>query len=419
MLFDPVLGSFFWGKTVSSIGIWIHNVVAATVAYQVTGSALIVGLVSVAQFGPQLALAPLSGKWSDQGNAALQIILGRFVTAAGSAGMAVVLWAASGVDGLQDATWIIAFSVVVGIGFALGGPAMQSVVPLMIRPGEMAAAMTLNSVPMTLSRAIGPALGALIVTHFDAVIAFVIASATNVAYAVCVMLLKLPRRALAAGSDGTIRGALRHTMADSRLLMLLVGIAAVGFGIEPTMTLVPSLADELGGGPDLVGWLVSAFGVGSGIGFVLFTPLDRRLRIDTLAVLGLVFIALGLGVAGASVWLSAPVVALGGLAISGLGMTLAFSGITTQIQDRVSDDLRGRVMALWFVAFLGARPLAAASTGYVADVVAIEAAFVAGGVIVGLVALLTGVRRPHPHRAGPVEPQDQAALLLTRDARDV
>src|SRR5690606_31998257 len=135
-----------WGKTVSSIGIWIHNVVAATVTYQVTGSALIVGLVSVAQFGPQLVLAPLSGKWADRGNAALQIILGRFVTAAGSAGMATVLWLAGGVDGLHDATWLIAFSVVVGIGFALGGPAMQSVVPLMIRPGEMAAAMTLNSV---------------------------------------------------------------------------------------------------------------------------------------------------------------------------------------------------------------------------------------------------------------------------------
>ncbi|MEP7736982.1 MFS transporter [Nocardioides sp. 31GB23] len=395
-MFDRVLGSFFWGKTLSSIGIWIHNVVAVTVAFQITNSTLVVGLVSIAQFGPQIVLAPLSGKWADRGNAPLQIILGRVVTALGSAGMATAIWLAGGVSGLDSAVSLIALSVVVGVGFALGGPAMQSVVPLMIRPGEMAAAMTLNSVPMTLSRAVGPALGVLIVARFDAVVAFAIAAATQVFYAVIVLVLRLPRRSVAVGADSSVRGAWRYVRKDSRLLVLLLGIAAVGFGVEPTMTLVPALADDLGGQSGLVGWLVSAFGVGSGIGFLLFTPLDRRLKIETVGAIGLLSIAAGLvGVAISPT----PAGAFAGFMVAGLGMTLAFSGVTTQIQERTPEEFRGRIMALWFVAFLGARPFAAALTGYLADVVSVDAAFVITAAAVFVAAILVADRRAEPATA--------------------
>ena len=68
LMFDPLFGPLFWGKLVSSSGIWIHNIVAAIVAYDLTGSALVVGLVSVVQFAPQLLFAPLSGKMADRGN---------------------------------------------------------------------------------------------------------------------------------------------------------------------------------------------------------------------------------------------------------------------------------------------------------------------------------------------------------------
>ena len=65
------------------MAVWIHNVVAAIVAFQVTDSVLIVGVVSAVQFGPQLLFAPLSGKFADRGNAAKQIVIGRLVTAFG------------------------------------------------------------------------------------------------------------------------------------------------------------------------------------------------------------------------------------------------------------------------------------------------------------------------------------------------
>ena len=125
LVFDPVFGPFFWGKVVSSSGIWIHNIVAAIVAFELTGSALVVGLVSAVQFAPQLVFAPLSGKMADRGNAARQIVLGRLLTGLGSGGLAAWIWLAGGIDGLPGVLPVLASSLVVGLGFVVGGPAMQ------------------------------------------------------------------------------------------------------------------------------------------------------------------------------------------------------------------------------------------------------------------------------------------------------
>jgi MFS family permease len=386
LMFDRLFGPLFWGKLLSSCGIWIHNIVAAIVAYELTGSALVVGLVSVVQFAPQLIFAPLSGKMADRGNPPRQIVAGRLVTATGSGGLALWILLAGGVDGLPNAFPVIAASLVVGIGFVIGGPAMQSIVPLLIRPGEMAAAMALNSVPMTVARAAGPALGAIAVTQLGPAEAFAIAAATNLAFGLLVLVLRLPRiTGHDADTDFSVRASLRHVRADVPLIVLLTGIAAVGYGADPALTLAPSIASDLGGGADLVGWLASAFGIGAGVGFLVFAPLNRWLGVARLSSGGLLLMAAGL--LGLTVSANVPS-ALATLGLSGVGMTLAFTSITTQIQNRSPDHLRGRIMALWFVGFLGSRPLAAGLNGFLADTVSVDTAVLVTAVLVIVVAWL-------------------------------
>lgn len=386
LMFDPLFGPLFWGKLVSSAGIWIHNIVAAIVAYELTGSALVVGLVSVVQFAPQLLFAPLSGKMADRGNPPRQIVAGRLVTASGSAGLALWILLAGGVDGLPNAFPVIAASLVVGIGFVIGGPAMQSIVPLLIRPGEMAAAMALNSVPMTVARAAGPALGAIAATQLGPAAAFAIAATGNLAFGLLVLAIRLPRgTSHDADTDFSVRASLRHVRADLPLIALLTGIAAVGYGADPALTLAPSIASDLGGGSDLVGWLASAFGIGAGAGFLVFAPLNRWLGLTRLSSGGLLLMATGL--LGLTVSDTVPP-ALTTLGLSGIGMTLAFTSITTQIQNRSPDHLRGRIMALWFVGFLGSRPLAAGLNGFLADAVSVDTALIVTAVFVIGVAWL-------------------------------
>lgn len=389
LMFDPVFGPFFWGKVLSSFGVWIYNIVAAIVAFQITGSALVVGLVSVMQFAPQLLFAPLMGKMADRGNETLQIVLGRLLTAIGSGGLAFWIWL-TGVEGLPAAT-LLASSLVVGLGFVVGGPAMQSIVPTMIRPGEMVAAVALNNAPVTLARAGGPAFGALVATQSGPAAAFAIAATVNLLYALIILALRLPGGSAHANeTDFSVRAALRHLRSDRPLFVLLVGIAAVGLGAEPSVTLAPPLAEHLGGGASLVGWLASSFGIGAGVGFVLFAPLHRRLALSGLATGGLLLMAGGLILAAAS---SVSGVALASFGITGFGFTLALTGITTQILDRSPEALRGRIMALWFVGFLGIRPFAAGFNGYLADVASVDLALITTAAVVIAVAHLARPER--------------------------
>ncbi|MQA07998.1 MAG: MFS transporter [Pseudonocardiaceae bacterium] len=394
LMFDPVFGPFFWGKVLASAGVWIHNIVAAVVAYQLTGSTLVVGIVTAVQFVPQLLFGPLAGKMADRGDAVRQIVLGRMLTALGSGGLAAWIWLAGGLPGAAP---VIVASLVVGLGFVVGGPATQSIVPSLIRPGEMAAAMALNSVPMTLARAAGPALGAATATQLGPGPAFAIAASGNFLFGIIVFAMRIRRdHEHSSDTDFSVRASLRHLRTDPPLALLLLGIAAIGIGADPTLTLTPAIAASLGGGSSVVGWLASAFGIGAGVGFLVFAPLHRLLTLSRLSSGGLLIMAAGLLALAASPSL---VLALISFGVSGAGMTVAFTSITTQIQNRSPDALRGRIMALWFVGFLGSRPLAAGLNGFLADVLSIAAALLVTAGITLVAAFLCRPRnldRPVP-----------------------
>jgi MFS family permease len=381
-MLDPVFGTMFWGKMLSASGVWIHSIVAAIVTFDLTGSTFMVGLVTVVQFAPQLALAPLSGKWADRGHAARQIVIGRLVCALGSGGLALWFWLGSSAEGRTGAIPVLVASLVVGLGFVIGGPAMQSIIPALIRPGELSAAMALNTLPLTIARVAGPPLGALVATHIGPEAAFAIAAAAQLVFALVLFLIRLPRgNSNSSDSDFSIRVAIRHVRADRPLLFLLIGISAIGFGSEPSITLAPALAHDLGGAPGLVGWFVSVLGIGAGVGFLLLGRLQRRFGIRPLASAGLFVMGVGLLIPAIT---GSDAVVLVAFGLSGMGLTIGMTSVSTQVLDRSPGLLRGRIMALWLMGFLGARPVAAGMDGLLADLYSVRVAF--GATAVFLVA---------------------------------
>ena len=181
-----------------------------------------------------------------------------------------------------------------------------------------------------------------------------------------------------------MRAGVRYLREDRGIGLLLLGIAAVGIGADPVITLTPSLAAELGAGSALVGVFASSFGIGAGLAFVVLTRLRQRFGLDGVAVRGLVLLATGTALAGLAP--AAPLVSTA-FAIGGAGMTMALTALSTLLLGRLPDALRGRVMALWAMAFLGSRPVAAAVNGTVADATAPVVAFLAVGVVVALAAV--------------------------------
>jgi MFS family permease len=394
---DPAFGALFWGKLLSAAGVWTHNLVAAVVVFEATGSALMVGLLGVAMFVPQLVLNPLSGKWADRGDPIRQVMIGRVVCFVGSGLLAV--WSAFSADaeGYGAALPIIAASAVVGVGFVVGGPAMQSIVPSLLRPGELSIGMNLNTFPLTIARMGGPVIGAFMLAHLGPTPAFAASAATHLAFMVMLLVVKFPRpKKHAANTDYSILAGLKYVWADKPLFLMLLGVTIVGFGSDPSMTLAPSMAAELGGGATLVGYLSAAFGGGAALGLVLQGVLGTRVSPGMTASVGLWLMVLGTVGIAVSPWTAA---VLACFAVAGCGFSWGMTGLSTLVQSRAPDEYRGRIMSLWLVGFLGSRPIAAALLGSTADLVSVRAAFLVAAVIsaaVALVCLPRVLNRPGP-----------------------
>jgi len=384
LLWTPV-GALSIGKILSTLAVWTTNVAGAILVFELTGSALIVGMVSVAQFTPQLLLTPLAGARADHADRFLQVIAGTAATALGS--ILLTVWALTlGFTARRDAYVMVAAAGLVGLGFSLAGPATSALLPALVRRSELADALALSSLPIVVARSIGPAVGAALYLSAGAAVTFGLSALLHLTFVALLVVLKLriviEQRAPASGADRRLRAGFAHLRRSPRTVLQILGVGVIGVAVDPITTLTPSLTDALGMPGDFVGILASSFGIGAGAGFVVLSR--ARLRF-TLVRLG----SIGLGLMGAGTLLAGvapvPTVAVVGIATGGVGMTFALNSFTTLVQNDVPDALRGRVMGLWSMAFLGSRPVTALTTGALTDALGVRLALVlsAGVVLAG------------------------------------
>lgn len=384
LLRDRTFGPFVGAKLATMLGVWIHNIVSAVLAFVITDSALAVGAVSIVQFVPLILLSPLGGLLADHVGLVRLMMLGRILSAGGSGGLAVFLmFYAGGVPPTVLPVMLSAF--VVGTGFALGSPAMQAVVPSLVSPRDLPGAVALDNMPLMLGRTVGPALGALLIGVAGFAAAFAVAALGHVIFVVVVSRLTLVRSGVPARPPvGRVGGVLRYLKERPIAIRLIIAVAVVGFGVDPVLTLGPALAEWIGAATDFAGAIASAFGVGALIGFLALPLFRRALGEERLTVTGLVFLGVGMIVVAA---VSAAVPVLIAFAIAGIGMTAAVTGSTTALHRAVTDEWRGRVMALWIVGFVGMRPVAALVNGAIADLISPTLAAGLTGAIVLLWAI--------------------------------
>lgn len=375
---DRTFGPFFGGKLSANVGIWIFNIAAVVLVFQITRSPLMVGIVSVTQFVPQLLLVTVSGVVADRGNRKLQLFIGRVLCAVGP----TIIWVWLLVEGVAGVpAWVVmAASSFVGLGFALGGPAMQAILPHLVRPSETPKAVALDNFSFAVGRALGPALGGLLAA-IDLTWAFAASALGHIIFAVAVAGLPraLSRPAGRAERSSSATGGLGYIASRPVIAAILLGVAAIGLGADPALTLAPSLADEVGRGGNLVGLFASSFGLGAFLIFFVQSSLTLRLGSHRLASIGLITMALGsLGLIATSsaAW------ALACFGLAGLGMTLSLTALGTELYARVTDEYRGRIMAFWLLGFVGSRPLGAGLNGALAELISVDAALVATALLV-------------------------------------
>jgi len=290
--------------------------------------------------------------------------LGSTVVSATLAGLA---WA-----GLARVWVVIACAVLLGIGSAYAAPASQALIGDLVSREHLGSAVALNSMTYNLARATGPALAAVCVRTLGIPASFAINAGSYLLLVLALAVVHPAPRKLAARGEARLRESLRLVRDQPRLLAFLLIVAAVGFASDPVNTESPAFAHAFGRPDTDAGYLIGAFGAGAVLAAFLVAGRVAGSRGRMLATLSL----LGGGMVAYSLvpWLSAGYVLL---AVAGFGYLASNTAATSRLQLDVADHQRGRIMALWSVAFLGLRPIASLADGAIAGAFGVRSAGVA------------------------------------------
>ena len=382
---------FVAGQLVSLIGTWMQMVAQAWLIYRLTGSAVLLGVAGFAAQIPVFVLAPLGGVIADRLDRRRVLIVAQSAMMV----LALVLAALTFTEIVQ--VWqIFTLAALLGVANAFDIPARQSFVIQMVGRDDLPNAIAINSGMVNGARLVGPAVAGAIVAVVGEAWCFLINGTSYVGVIAALMLMQVPgegnapRAAISAWASVVEGFTFSWHTRPIRALLLLLGLVSL-MGM-PYTVLMPIFADRvLGGGPYAYGFLMSAAGLGALAASGLLTM--RR----SLSGLGqwIAMSAAGFGVCllffsiSRSLWLSAAL-----LVPAGFFMILGMAASNTLIQAMVPDRLRGRVMAVYSMMFMGMAPVGALLAGALAAPVGAPATVAFGGAACLAGGLVFGAHLP-------------------------
>ena len=370
----PNYRRYFTGQVVSLSGNWMQIVAEIWLVLQLTGSGVAVGLTTAAQFAPILLFGAYGGLLADRFDKRRLLM----VTQGAMVIPALVLFTLA-VTGLVEVWMVIALAFVRGSVNAIDNPARQSFVIEMVGADRVVNAVSLNSVIVQCARMAGPALAGLLIASVGVEPCFLL---NALSFAAMILALKLmaPGELGAAPrvprEPGALRAGLRYVIGTPALAVPLAMMALVGTLSFNFQVLLPLLARfTFHGGPQTYALLVTAMGVGSVAGALVA---GSRGRVTPGLLVG-ASAAFGCATMLAAV---APTLALaaGALVLIGAASVTFAAGVNSTLQLAVEPEMRGRVMALYSVVFLGSTPIGAPIAGVLAEVAGPRAGLMLGGV---------------------------------------
>lgn len=376
--------ALFWSAAlVSNSGSWMQNVTVPFVLYETTRSTAWVGFGGFAQFLPAFLLGPLGGVLADRFPRRLVTLAANVIGIVAATGLALA-WH----DGSASPWTTVGFVALAGAVTGIGLPAWQSLMPSLVPREALQNAVTLNSAQFNASRALGPALGGLVLSRWGPATAFALNAVSFVAVAVAVALTRAPDVSRVRDGEGPLRQyrlglayARRH-----RGILLAVGLALVIAGLgSPLLQFIAVFArDEFGVGRTAYGLLYSAVGVGAvSCALVLASHGEGISRSRQAAIAIVAYAALVVAFALAPWYaLALPVILLVGAAYLAV-----LNALNTAIQLLVEDEYRGRVLSLYAMAMTGGYPLGSLGQGWIASHVGVRATVAGAGLLLLGIAL--------------------------------
>lgn len=380
---------FFAGQLISLIGTWMDQVAESWLVYRLTGSALLLGTVAFAGQIPVFLLAPLGGALADR-------VDRRKILVATQSSMMVLTFALAFLTlSHRIQVWhIISLAALTGVVNAVDLPARQAFVADMVARADLVNAIALNSSMFNGARVIGPAAAGIVVAAIGEGWCFFANGVSFLAVIAGLLMMKMdrPRKAIEGSPLENIIEGFRFVAGTRpvRALMLLLGL--VSFTAMPYAVLMPVFADQiLHGGPKALGLLMGCSGIGALAGAVTLAMRKTVYGLGTwVAVSCAAFgVALLLFSLSRSLWLSAVL-----LVPVGFCMMIQMASSNTLIQSMVPDRLRGRVMSVYAMTFMGMAPMGALLAGSLAHTLGAPLTVGIGGVVAVLGAVVFGLKLP-------------------------
>jgi len=369
---------FFSGQSISLVGTWITRVATSWLVYRLTGSELLLGVVGFCGQIPTMLLAPFAGVLVDRWDRHRLLVLTQAASMLQSFVLAVLTLRHE-----ITVPWLLGLQIVQGVINAFDTPARQAFVVEMVEDrADLANAIALNSSMVNGSRIIGPSIGGLLIAAVGEGWCFLADAVSYLFVIASLMMMRLPSARSArveARVLEELRVGYRYVRESAPIRTALVVLAIVSTMAMPYTVLMPAYAAEvLHGGPNTLGLLMTASGVGALGGGLYLASRQSVVGLGRVAAYSTLIFGAGL-VAFAfttSLW-----VALAVLPFVGAGFMVEMAATNTVLQTLVTDDLRGRVMAFYTMAFFGTAPLGSLLAGLAADRVGARWTIAAGGVI--------------------------------------
>jgi MFS family permease len=396
----------FWaGAFLSNIGTWMQTVAQGWLVLQLTDSAFWLGVDGFAATSPGLVLTLLGGVYADRIDRKRLLIYTQ--AGAGLTALALAFMIATGLVSDAGHVWIILVaSFITGCCFSLASPSYQAITIDLVGRADLTNAIALNSTQFQLSRVVGPALAGVGFQLFGLAGCFFVNGLSFIAIIIALSLVRIesPDGTTVVARPGAGGGGERQTVWHdltngfryvwSRprvFLLLLISAVASLFG-APYMTLMPLFTrDVLGLGETGLSVMMGVAGAGSFLAALMLTFLGN-LRRKGFYVLG-GSAAFGLCLVGFSLSRD---VTLSLVMLFGLGFSIVCSIAVSNmlLQKLVTDEMRGRVMSMFMLSFIGAWPIGSFIAGVAARRFGAPHTLAAGGVVIALFNLYVAIRSP-------------------------
>jgi MFS family permease len=353
---------FFAGHGISLVGTWMQQVAMSWLVYRLTDSELLLGVIAFAGQFPGLLMAPFAGWLVDHWNRHRIVVMAQALLMAQATVLALLV-----ITERVEVWHLVILAVFSGLVNGADIPARQSLLVRLVGGAEdLPNAIALNSSMFNAARLVGPAVAGVLIGWIGEGPVFVMNALSYIAVLAALLAMRLPaERAFSSGPVLThIKEGFAYAFGSPPTRDTLILFACVSLVGVPYVVLLPAFArDVLSGDARTLGVLTSCAGLGALAGALWLAARDSLrgiggLVVRSTGVLGVTLVAFA---ASRAFWLSAVL-----LVVSGFALMMATASVNTVIQTLVSDRMRGRVMSLYAMAFIGVTPVGSLAGGALA-----------------------------------------------------